>query len=343
MRSDSAVANTAVQCAALFAVTVVACVSSDLPGEDRQLPREYAETITSRSGEKISFEMVLIPDGTFLMGSPKDEPAAKDDEKQQHKVRLAPFYFCTTETTLELFLAYYQETMSAKKDHTATEQSGKDAKQNKNEVDAVTGPTPVYGDPTMGYGRKYPAIGMTWHNAKTFCEWLSRKTGRKYRLPTEAEWEYACRAGTTNLFGCTNDPNRLADFAWYETNSDDEPHEVGRKKPNAWRLYDMSGNVREWVSDFYSPEAYRDAAQKSLIVNPTGPAAGKVHVARGGDHRSSTEELRCAARAFEQEWWRYGDPQIPKSKWWLPQMDFIGFRIARSLDPNDPSTANQHN
>ncbi|MHC4574773.1 MAG: formylglycine-generating enzyme family protein [Planctomycetota bacterium] len=287
--------------------------------------------------------MVLIPGGTFVMGSPENEPGGKNDERPQHKVRVAPFYLCTTETTLELFLACYQETMSAKKDHTVTEQAGKEAEQNRNEVDAVTGPTPVYGDPTMGYGRKHPAMGMTCHNATTFCEWLSRKTGRKYRLPTEAEWEYACRAGTTDLFGCTNDPSRLADFAWYEANSDDEPHEVGRKKPNAWRLYDMSGNVREWVSDFYSPEAYRDAAKKSAVLNPIGPAAGKVHVARGGDHRSSTQELRCAARAFEQEWWRYGDPQIPKSKWWLPQMDFIGFRIARSVGQNDPSMANQHN
>jgi len=279
--------------------------------------------------------MVLIPGGTFVIGSPEGEPGGKNDERPQHKVCVAPFYLCTTETTLELLLAYYQDTMSAKKDYAEVEQAAKQAEQSRDQVDAITGPTPVYGDLTMGYSLKHPAMGMTWHNAVTFCRWLSIKTGRKYRLPTEAEWEYACRAGTTNVFCCGNDPNQLADFAWYKANSDHETHEVARKKPNAWGLYDMSGNVREWVYDFYSPAAYRNASGEKPAVNPQGPTSGTVHVARGGDYRSSIEKLRCAARAFEQKWWRSGDPQIPKSKWWLPQMDFIGFRVARSVDPND--------
>jgi formylglycine-generating enzyme required for sulfatase activity len=175
-------------------------------------------------------------------------------------------------------------------------------------------------------------MGMTWHNAMTFCRWLSKKTGKVYRLPTESEWEYACRAGTTNVFGFGNAPEKIGDFAWYEATADSENSEVGKKKTNAWGLYDMSGNVREWVYDFYSPTAYKEAARKSPAVNPKGPKTGKVHVARGGDYNSSVEELRCAARAFEEKWWRSGDPQIPKSKWWLPEMDFIGFRVARSVD-----------
>ena len=158
------------------------------------------------------------------------------------------------------------------------------------------------------------------------------KTGKKYRLPTEAEWEYACRAGTTNVFGVGSDPDRLSDFAWYEATADYETSEVGKKKTNVWGLYDMLGNVREWVYDFYSPTAYKGAAEKTPAVNPKGPETGKVHVARGGDYNSPIEEIRCAARAFEEKWWRSGDPQIPKSKWWLPEMDFIGFRVARSVD-----------
>ncbi len=316
---------------ALLAIGVTAFQSSDVTGKDCKLPRRYTETITSESGEKSSFEMVLITGGTFIMGSPKGELGHQDDEEPQHKVRLDPFYLCTTETTLELFLTYYSETMSAKKDYFETEQASKDAEQSKNNVDAVTGPTPVYGDLTMGYEKNHPAMGMTWHNAMTFCKWASRKTGRKYRLPTEAEWEYACRAGTTNVFGFGNDPNRLADFAWYEANSDGQTRGVGKKKPNACGLYDMLGNVREWVYDFYSPNSYSNAANESPTVNPRGPTRGKVHVARGGDYNSSIEELRCAARAFEEKWWRSGDPQIPKSMWWLPQMDFVGFRIARSF------------
>ena len=343
MQRYSTVPYRVVKYVALLAISVVAFQSSDVPGEGRKPPRRYTETVTSRSGENISFEMVPVPGGTFVMGSPKGEPGRKNDEGPQHEVRLYPFYLCTTETTLELFLAYYQETMSAKEDFIEVEQAKKDAEQSKNDVDAITGPTPVYGDLTMGYGVKHPAMGMTWHNAMTVCRWLSKKTGRKYRLPTEAEWEYACRAGTTNVFGFGNAPNRLADFAWYEDNSDGETNEVAKNKPNAWGLYDMSGNVCEWVYDFYSPTAYKEAAGKTPAINPKGPKTGKVHVARGGDYSSSIEELRCAARAFEEEWWRSGDPQFPKSKWWLPEMDFIGFRIARSIDTNDQNVRKTNN
>ena len=339
MQSYSAVPYWVVKCVALLAISIAGCQPRDVPGQGRKLPGRYTETITSKSDENISFEMAPVPGGTFVMGSPEGEPGSKGDERPQHEVRVAPFYLCTTETTIELFLEYYQETMSTKKN----------AGRSRGDVDAITGPTPVYGDLTMGYGKKHPAVGMTWHNAKTFCEWLSKKTGRKYRLPTEAEWEYACRAGTTNIFGFGNDPKRLADFAWYEANSDGEPHEVAKKKPNALGLYDMSGNVCEWVNDFYSPDAYRNAAKESPTVNPQGPSGGssqnasyrQVHVARGGDYTGSIEELRCAARFFEETWWRDGDPQMPKSRWWLPQMDLIGFRIARPIYPTSSAQGNQ--
>jgi formylglycine-generating enzyme required for sulfatase activity len=326
MQSYIAVANGMIKYVALFTIIVAGCRLRDVVDEGGEVPKTYTETITSKRGESISFEMVGVPGGTFVMGSPKDEAGSEDDERPRHKVHVAPFYLCATETTLELFHVYYEETAGATKSYTS-------AGQNTDNVDAITGPTPVYGDLTMGYEKRHPAMGMTWHNATTFCEWLSRKTGRKYRLPTETEWEYACRAGTTKVFCCGDDPDRLADFAWYKANSDGETHEVGKKRPNAWGLYDMSGNVSEWVTDFYRPEAYKNSSNESPTVDRQGPASGKVHVARGGGYNSSIEELRCAARAFEEKWWRSGDPQIPKSKWWLPQMDFIGFRIARSIEP----------
>jgi len=336
---------------------LVCCAHPTCWARQDKLAKKYTETITTEDGQKLSFEMVLIPParaaqpsddgrfverlrlrdssvsrGTFLMGSPAGEIGHQDHEGPQHQVRIDPFYLCTTETTIELFLAYYNEMVSTKKDFVEEEQAKKNAEQASRDlpasggrVDAITGPTPVYGDLTMGYGKKHPAMGMTWHNAMTFCRWLSKKTGKEYRLPTEAEWEYACRADTGGVFGFADDPNLLVDFAWYKVNSDGQTHEVAKKKPNAWGLYDMAGNVREWVYDFYSPTAYKDVP---LGVNPKGPKAGKVHVARGGDYNSSVEELRCAARAFEEQWWRSGDPQIPKSKWWLPGMDFIGFRLA---------------
>ena len=324
----------------MYVITLATCLvvtmATDTTASQDKLPKKYTETIMTKDGKRVSFEMALIPSGSFTMGSPADETGHQDHEGPQHEVRLEPFYLCTKETTIELFLAYYQETVSAKRDFIEVQEAKKDtAQQGKDEVDAITGPTPVYGDMTMGYEETHPAMGMTWHNAMTFCRWLSMKTGKKYRLPTEAEWEYACRAGTTNIFGVGNDSSGLKDFAWYEANADSETNPVGKKKPNAWGLYDMSGNVHEWVFDFYSPTEYKEVTKKNPAVNPKGPKTGKVHVARGGDYSSSVEALRCAARSFEEDWWRSGDPQIPKSIWWLPEMDFIGFRVARSVETDN--------
>ncbi|MHC4433938.1 MAG: formylglycine-generating enzyme family protein [Planctomycetota bacterium] len=331
--------NRVLERAVLLFVCLVVFQPSDVLGEDPKLAGAYTEKITTKNDEELSFNMVLVPGGTFVMGSPENEPNHADDEGPQHNVRLDPFYLCTTETTIGLFTAYYQETVSAKKDFFEVQEAKKNATEaGGDNVDAITGPTPVYGDLTMGYGPRHPAIGMTWHNATNFCAWLSKKTGKKYRLPTEAEWEYACRAGAGNIFGATNVPEQVKDFAWYDATADSETSEVGKKKPNALGLYDTLGNVREWVSDFYSPTAYKDAAKKSPAVNPKGPKTGKIHVARGGDYSCPVGDLRCAARAYEEKWWRMGDPQIPKSIWWLPEMDIIGFRVARSVDPKGRNT-----
>ena len=314
-------------CIIAVVVYVSGIISINTTAAQENPPKKYTETVTTKMNEKISFDMVLIPGGSFLMGSPADESGRKEDEGPQFKVHISPFYLCPKEITIELFMAYYRETVTAKRDFFSEEETKK-----KDDVDAITGPTPVYGDMTMGYDETHPAIGMTWYNAMTFCEWLSKKTGKKYRLPTEAEWEYACRAGSTKAYSFGDDPKKLPDYAWFEDTADSETNPVGKKKPNAWGLYDMSGNVCEWVFDFYSPTAYKDAAKKSPLINPTGPKTGKLHVARGGEYTCSADKLRCAARTFEQDWWRSGDPQIPKSKWWLPEMDFIGFRVACSIE-----------
>ena len=179
--------------------------------------KKYAETVTTKGGDTIAFDMVLIPAGKFQMGSPDAEAGRKPDEGPQRQVQLNAFYLCTTETTLELFLTYYDEMVTARVEAaqaaTASEAEGKP-------VDGVTGPTPVYGNVTMGYDKKHPAIGATWNNATTFCKWLSKKTGKPYRLPTEAEWEYACRAGTTTAYFFGDDPAQLGDYAWFKDNSD---------------------------------------------------------------------------------------------------------------------------
>jgi len=304
------------------------------PAAENKLPKKYTETITTKDGSKLTFDMAPIPGGTFLMGSPAGEADRVAGEGPQRQVQLSPFYLCTAETTLDLFLVYYQETGTAKKEFAEEQEAQMNKAQSAPGVNAVTGPTPVYGDMTMGYSKKHPAIGMTWHNATTFCTWLSQKTGKKYRLPTEAEWEYAARAGTTSAFGVCDNADGLKDYAWYNANANVEPHATATKKPNAWGLYDMQGNVREWVQDFYSPAAYEEAVKDKQTVNPTGPKDGKVHVARGGFHDSPAGELRSAARGFEEDWWRMNDPQIPKSKWWLPQIDSIGIRVACAIEPD---------
>jgi len=315
--------STVLACIALLVCSVGIVAVGVAPAADNQTPKKFTETLTAKDGSKLSFDMVLVPGGTFTMGSPADEADRAENEGPQRQAQVNSFYLCTTENTMDLFLAFYQETGTAKKDFVETEAAKKD-EQAKDGVNAITGPTPVYGDMTMGYSKKHPSIGGTWHTAMTFCRWLSLRTGKQYRLPTEAEWEYAARAGTTSPFGVSDSEEGLKDYAWFTDNAEMEPHAVATRKPNAWGLYDMQGNVREWVQDFYSPTGYGLDIKES----PAGPKDGKVHVARGGFYDSPAGELRCAARAFEEDWWRMNDPQIPKSKWWLPQIDSIGFRVA---------------
>jgi len=306
----------------VLSLTMLMLATGNLLAQEGQAVKKYTETVTTKRGAELTFDMVLVPGGQFQMGSPADEPGRKDHEGPQRTVTVDSFYLCTTETTLALFNAYYRENATPKRKFFSNP-----AQEKQGEIDAVTKPTPVYGDLTLGYPHTNPAMGMSWLNAAVASKWISKKTGKTYRLPTEAEWEYACRAGGSN-----DDPSQVKDMAWYVDNSNKEPHEVGTKKPNAFGLFDMLGNVREWVQDYYSPTAYKDSASS----NPTGPAEGKVHVARGGDHSSPIEEVRSADRAFQEPWWQSGDPQLPKSIWWLPHMDFVGFRLACSVT-SEPS------
>jgi len=298
--------------------------------------KKFTEKIKNKQGKEVAFDLVLVPGGKFKMGSPAAEKGRKPHEGPQFDAEIKPFYLCAHEATWEMFMAYYDETVQEKRGDWKDAPKKQAEEAEKKGVDAVSGPTPLYGDPTLGWGAgKRPAIGVSHLNADTFCRWLAKKTGKKYRLPTEAEWEYACRAGSATAFSFGDDPDKIEDFGWFEDNSDEKTQEVCQKKPNAFGLYDMHGNVMEWTQDFYSPKAYEEAAKANPAANPTGPkegvaktAGGFAHVARGGAYNAKATDCRSAARVFEEPFWRYEDPQEPKSKWWLPKMGFIGFRIA---------------
>jgi formylglycine-generating enzyme required for sulfatase activity len=203
-------------------------------------------------------------------------------------------------------------------------------------------PTAPYTDMSFGMGKKggYPAICMTQLSARVFCQWLSAKTGRYYRLPTEAEWEYACRAGTNTAYSFGDDPAQLDEYAWYFDNSNEKYAKVGRKKPNPWGLCDMHGNVAEWVLDEYREDFYAAEADK-IANNPLAvPAVLYPRVVRGGSWNDDPEQLRSAVRTPSTEQWSRQDPQIPKSIWYHTDALHVGFRVVRPLvEPSEEEKA----
>jgi formylglycine-generating enzyme required for sulfatase activity len=188
---------------------------------------------------------------------------------------------------------------------------------------------------SFGMGKDgFPAISMTQHAANKYCEWLSAKTGHFYRLPTEAEWEYAARAGTTTAYFWGDDPATAGDYCWFADNSEGKYQKVGRKKPNPWGLHDILGNVIEWTLDQYSPTAYAGGDAKNPWVKATKPYP---HVARGGAwDDDSAEKLRVAQRRFSDPEWKIQDPQFPKSVWYHTDAQFLGFRVVRPLETPVP-------
>ena len=186
---------------------------------------------------------------------------------------------------------------------------------------------------SFGMGKKgFPAIAMTHLAASKYCQWLSAKTGHFYRLPTEAEWEYAARAGTTSTWFFGEAESRLADYAWFEANSDGQYQKVGRKLPNPWGLHDMLGNVSEWVLDQFDERYYPQCAASGLALSPWNRATRRFpHSVRGGAWNDPAGQVRCATRGHSDPKWHNLDPNYPKSVFWFRSCDFVGFRLARPL------------
>ncbi len=292
----------------------------------------------STPGTDLSFQMVPVPGGSFKMGSPTSEDDRKDDEGPQVEVEVEPFYMGAHEVTwaeYDRFLQNYHRLGGLPAEERPAIPADKMA-------DAVTYPTPMYeleAGPkldAMGRGGKYPAVIMSHYAAKQYTKWLSKKTGRFYRLPTEAEWEYACRAGTTTAYYFGNDGDKVGDHGWFIDNSENEEgepayREVGQKKPNPWGLYDMHGNVAEWCIDEYSADWYKKFAGKKVKANDfihwANTPTQHPRVIRGGGWDSEAADLRSAARLGSDRNMNKKDPQEPKSPHWLTEGFWIGFRV----------------
>lgn len=282
--------------------------------------KNYDQVLT---GSDVLLNMVFIPSGKFTMGSPESEMNRNADEGPTHEVQINAFWMSKYEITWEVYNLFVNRTI----DDLPNKSKGSDVDI---EVDAIAGATVPYVDMSLGMGTEagLPVGNVTHYSASAFCKWLSAKTGYFYRLPTEAEWEYAARAGSNTAYHFGDNATDLDDYAWHYKNSNGTYQKVGQKKPNPWGLYDMHGNVAEWTLDQYIPKAYEN--RKKVIENPWEPATKEYpRTARGGSYDDDAEVLRSAARMASMERWKMRDPQFPKSKWWNTDAPFVGFRIVR--------------
>jgi formylglycine-generating enzyme required for sulfatase activity len=297
--------------------------TAKLPRVDKFEHKSYTEKIP---GSDVAFEMIAIPGGAYFMGSPDSEPGRQADEGPQHPVEIKPLWVGKCEVTWDEYNLYRKEEGVG-----VPEENEKKLKAN---ADAITGPTKPYSDETFGHGREgKPALCITHHAVMTYCNWLSKKTGKTYRLPTEAEWEWAARAGTTTAYSFGNDPKQLGDYAWFADNAEDDTHKVATRKPNPWGLYDMYGNVSEWCVDHYGKDFYRKFGPDKLTLEPVlmPDKARYSYVVRGGSWLDPAEKCRSASRQGSNKEWLKRDPQRPQSIWWMTDADFVGFRIVRPV------------
>jgi formylglycine-generating enzyme required for sulfatase activity len=257
----------------------------------KSAPRKSEPYKVTIPNTTVSYGMVPVPAGEFTMGG--------------NKVRLDGFWMQAHEVTWDEYRLFMFASQGGETTH------------NDDVVDAVSRPTKPYVEMSFGMGIEgFPAISMTQHAANKYAEWLSARTGEFYRLPTEAEWEYACRLGGA--------PEKLDDYAWHAGNSKGAYQKIATKKPNTLGLYDMLGNVMEWTLDQYAP--YTPGAKVNPWVRATAPYP---HAVRGGSWNDPVSALRCDARVGSTADWKQQDPQLPKSIWYHTDAQWLGFRLVR--------------
>ncbi|MCH2206887.1 MAG: SUMF1/EgtB/PvdO family nonheme iron enzyme [Lentisphaerales bacterium] len=277
-------------------------------------------------GSKLIYSMVAIPGGTLVR-------EGKDSRESARKISLDPFWMGKYEVTWDEYEGFLFRTFQKKNQ----------PRENLSRV--VSHPTPPYVDMSFGMGKKRrPAICLTQLAVKAYCMWLSAKTGHFYRLPTEAEWEYACRAGTKTKYYWGDDINDFNDYEWFYDNTDEIYQEIGTKKPNPFGLHDMLGNVSEWCLDSYREDFGTKSAShnpialplKNPALNPAmeAPWPTKIYgrIVKGGNYQDDSTDVTPARRLISSKEWKQLDPQLPKSVWWMTDSLHVGFRIVRSKE-----------
>ena len=292
-------------------------------------------------GSGVTFNMKPIQGGQFLMGSPSSEAYRQKDEGPIREVEVRDFWMAEIEVSWDEYLAFFNATSS---------QGRKEAEVTNEEVDGISGATPPWGAPDQGWGKgQRPAITMSHFAAETYCRWLSQVTGKKYRLPTEAEWEFAARGGTQGAYFFPGNPKDfekeglmskifgpdtigIYSSVVYSENSPDRTQEPSFVNPNPFGLKNMLGNVAEFCLDFYDPLIY-SKYPKGIVKNPRGPRTGTEHVVRGGSFLNSAKGVRVANRDYTKtKEWLVTDPQIPKSIWWYSDTKSVGFRVVCEVE-----------
>lgn len=265
-------------------------------------------------GSDLSFEMVAIPSGKI------------------YGVELPEFWIGTREVSWDEFSLFQEKQLDSEATAHPTLSY---------ELDAITRPTPQYIDFSYGMGKEggFPAVSMTRRAALAYCEWLYKKTGIFYRLPTEAEWLYVCSEGSGEKLPKSYSGASPSDYAWFEESSGEKYQPTGTKQPNQWGVYDLIGNVSEWTMDWYSEDYYSELKLrgKEGILWPLKKHPTAV---MGSNYQSPSNDCNCQTKIASTAQWQKRDPQIPKSKWWNTDAPFVGFRLVSPvIQPDAQSVA----
>jgi len=322
--------------------------AAEIPGLVKEKPASGPSVETPRGfmvpykqtlpGSDVTFDMIPIPGGKYLMGSPDNEPGREASEGPQVEIHVSPFWMAANEVTW----AEYRPFMELYAVFKNFEGKGIRKVTDQNRIDAITVPTELY-EPTFtfefGDDPQLPAVSMTQYAAKQYTKWISLTAGLQYRLPMESEWEYACRGGTATPYSFGADPAALGEYARFAGNAGEGgPRKVRQGKPNPFGLYDMHGNVAEWTLDEFFDAGYAYLKGKTDLTPAKAfvtPQREWPRVVRGGSWENEAAGCRSAARlASDMVAWKETDPNLPKSPWWMTNDPArgVGFRMIRTLD-----------